>query len=59
MGIKAVWGFDPDEVAKAQALFCTREDESSSSYGIADEIAARIPDDLALQIYELRRIFRL
>ena len=59
MAIKEVWGFDPDEVAKAQAKFrSTAADEPASSYSIAEENAARIPPDAESQVFELRRIFR-
>ena len=59
VGIKAVWGFDPDEVAKAQVLSRGASDKGNSAYGIAEEAAARLPLHAESQIYELRRIFRL
>jgi hypothetical protein len=45
MSFKAVWGFDPDEVARAQAALHQRSDPDESSYNIAEERAARIPAD--------------
>ena len=59
MGFKAVWGFDPDEVAKAQALSRGVAQKDQSLYFIDDERAARIPRDAESQIFELHRIFRL
>jgi hypothetical protein len=60
VAIKAVWGFDPDEVAKAQARLRSAAAEGpTSSYRPTEENAARIPPDAESQIYELRRIFSL
>jgi hypothetical protein len=59
VGLKAVWGFDPDEVAKAQALSRRISQKDRSSYRIDDEREAQIPRDAESQIIELRRIFRL
>jgi hypothetical protein len=59
VGLKEVWGFDPDEVAKAQALFRGVAQKDQSFYGIDEERAARIPHNNELQILDLRRIFRL
>ena len=59
MGLKEVWGFDPDEVAKAQALSRGITQKNQSSYRIDDEREAHIPRDAESQIIELRRIFRL
>jgi hypothetical protein len=59
VGLKEVWGFDPDEAARAQALFRGVADQDHSFYCIDDERAARIPRDAESQIFELRRIFRL
>jgi len=59
MGIKAVWGFDPDEVAKAQNAFqrLTSEEEPEERGSL--EKCAGIPSGADSQIYELRRVFRL
>lgn len=59
MGLKEVWGFDPDEAARAQALFRGVADADGSSYNIVEERAAGIPADAQSQVYELRRLFRL
>ncbi len=59
MGLKEVWGFDPDEVAKAQALSRGMAQKDQSLHCIDDERAARIPGNAASQIIELRRIVRL
>ena len=60
MATKAVWGFDPDEVAKAQArLRSPAAEKPTSSYSPTEENAARIPLDAESQIGELRRIFSL
>lgn len=60
LAIKAVWGFDPDEVAKSQArLRGAAAEEPTSSYSPTEENAARIPPDAESQICELRRIFSL
>ncbi len=42
MGFKVVWGFDPDEVAKAQALSRGVAQKDQSLYCIDDEPAAQI-----------------
>jgi hypothetical protein len=59
VGFKVVWGFDPDEVAKAQALSRGVAQKDQSLYCIDDERAAQIPRDAESQILELHRIFRL
>jgi hypothetical protein len=59
MAFKSVWGFDPDEVSRAQSLHPARRGADEPTYGTAEEQAARIPSDVWLQIYELRRMFRL
>lgn len=59
MSFKAVWGFDPDEVIRAQSLQRAEPDTHESTYSEIEEQAARIPVDIHSQIYELRRMFRL
>jgi hypothetical protein len=59
MGLKEVWGFDPDEAARAQALFRGVADAEATSYSIIEERTAGIPADARSQVYELRRLFRL
>jgi hypothetical protein len=58
MGINSVWGFDPDEVMRAQRLF-RGEPDKESAYSADEQRAARIPADTDRQIYELHRMFRL
>jgi len=62
MSFEAVWGFDPDQVLKAQNLF--RKEfvrESGGDQGDLDDGAreARIPLSDDAQLHELRRMFRL
>jgi hypothetical protein len=59
MSFKSVWGFDPDEVMKAQRFVPREPDVFESAYEAAEERAARISPDINSQIYELRRMFRL
>jgi hypothetical protein len=59
MSFKSVWGFDPDEVARAQDKLRSKSDDLETSYGPVEQQAARIPTEVDAQIYELRRIFRL
>jgi len=59
MSFKSVWGFDPDEVLKAQRFVPPEQDVFESGYGADEERAARIPADIDSQIYELHRMFRL
>jgi hypothetical protein len=59
MSFEAVWGFDPEEVMKAQPLVPGEPDVFESAYEADEERAARIPPDFNSQIYELRRMFRL
>ena len=56
---ESVWGFDPDEVMKAQRFVPREPDVFESAYEADEEGVARIPPDIKSQIYELRRIFRL
>jgi hypothetical protein len=59
VGFKAVWGFDPDEVAKAQALSRGVAQKDQTVNCIDAERAAQIPRDTESQVLELHRIFRL
>jgi hypothetical protein len=59
MSFKAAWGFDPDEVIKAQSLQRAEPDTHESTYSEIEEQAARIPMDIYSQMYELCRMFRL
>ena len=61
MSFEAVWGFDPDQVLKAQNMFTKKfVRESGEDQGEADDGApeARIPGSDDAQLYELRRMFR-
>jgi hypothetical protein len=57
MSFKSVWGFDPDEVIRAQSLLRRQPDADESMYGADKQRAARIPPDVHSQILELRRMF--
>jgi hypothetical protein len=59
MAFKSVWGFDPDEVIRAQSLLRHEPDADESMYGADEQRSARIPPDVHSQIFELRRMFRL
>jgi len=59
VGMKSVWGFDPDEVMRARRLFRVQRDEDESAYTAEEQRAARIPRGSYSQIYELRRMFRM
>jgi hypothetical protein len=52
-----VWGFDPDEVKRAQSLLRREMDADEPGYDADEQRAARIPADIELQIVELRRMF--
>jgi hypothetical protein len=47
MSFEAVWGFDPDEVERAQAAFRQRIETHEAVHNGAAEGAARIPPDTA------------
>ena len=61
MSFEAVWGFDPEQVLKAQNLFRTEfvrqpgKDEVECDGGVE---GMRIPLSADAQLYELRRICR-
>jgi hypothetical protein len=57
MSFKSVWGFDPDEVIRAQSLLRREPDGDESMYDAEEQRAARIPPDVHSQILELRRMF--
>ena len=59
MGLKEVWGFDPEEAAKAQKLSRVETGAHNVSAEIEPEQTALIPLDAETQVYELRRMFRL
>jgi len=43
VGFKSVWGFDPDEVIRAQRAWRAESDSDNSMYNAAEEGAARTP----------------
>jgi hypothetical protein len=45
MAFKNVWGFDPDEVIRAQSSLRCEPDADESTYGADEERAARLPPD--------------
>jgi hypothetical protein len=57
MSFESVWGFDPDEVIRAQNLLRGKPDADESTYSADEQRAARIPPDVHSQILELRRMF--
>jgi hypothetical protein len=57
MSFKSVWGFDSNEVIRAQSLLRREPDINESMYGADKQRAARIPPDVHTQILELRRMF--
>jgi hypothetical protein len=59
VGFKSVWGFDPEEVIRAQKLSRTQPEPAELGYDAHEEQAALVPSEIDSQIYELRRIFRL
>jgi hypothetical protein len=46
MSFKSVWGFDPDEVMKAQRFVSPEPDVFEPAYEADQERAARIPPDV-------------
>lgn len=59
MGLKEVWGFDPDEAKRVQGLFRSTADAGYSSHRVSDERTAHVPPDAESKICELCRIFSL
>jgi hypothetical protein len=57
MSFKSVWGFDPDEVLRAQSMVRREPVADESTYSADEKRAACIPPDLRSQILELRRMF--
>jgi hypothetical protein len=58
MGIKDVWGFDPEEAIRHQNSFRSVAGRTDIEDHSQDE-KSRIPHDAHSQINELRRLFRL
>lgn len=59
MASEAVWGFDPDEVLRANQSLLAPPEEAPSELERERDRCARIPGSSDSQIYELRRMFRL
>jgi hypothetical protein len=59
MSFQSVWGFDPDEVTRAQKLGSLEPNVGDCDSGSADQLPPSMPLDIYVQIYELRRIFGL
>ena len=62
MSFKAVWGFDPDEVLKAQQMFVqlpayAPNEEEAGGDSATESIV--MPTGRDSQVCELRRVFRL
>ena len=59
MSFKAVWGFDPDEVIRAQKLGWRAPDIDESAYASEEQRPPHMPPDVYEQIYELHRMSEL
>ena len=59
MSFEAVWGFDPDKAIQAQGFSASDIETDKYTYSAEEQRAARIPSDVQVQVYELRRMFRL
>lgn len=57
MSFKSVWGFDPDEVIRAQRLSRREPEGDEPMYGADEQRTAGLPPDVHSQILELRRMF--
>ena len=57
MSFKSVWGFDPDEVIRAQKLSWREPDVDESAYDSEEQRPPGMPLDVYGQIYGLCRIF--
>jgi hypothetical protein len=57
MSFKSVWGFDPDEVERAQKLGRSEPRVDESAYDSDEQPPPDMPLDVYAQIYELRRMF--
>lgn len=53
MSFKSVWGFDPDEVLRAQKLGRREPDVDASE----EQWPPHMPLDVSVQMYELRRMY--
>jgi hypothetical protein len=59
MSFKSVWGFDPDEVIRAQKLGECGANVNESAYDSEEQRPPGMPLDVYAQMYELRRMFGL
>lgn len=59
MGYLEVWGFDPDEAAKAQLRFRAMVEGGRALCGIDEARNAAIPQTIREQIRALETLFRL
>jgi hypothetical protein len=59
MSFKAVWGFDPEEVAQAQRAFRSLPYAEEPEPMNATDECIGIPSSAELQLSELQRMFRL
>jgi hypothetical protein len=59
MSFKSVWGFDPDEVIRAQKLGRREPNVDESVYDSEEQRPPGMPLDVYGQMYELRRMFGL
>ena len=59
MSFKSVWGFDPDEVIRAQRLGRREANVDESAYDSEAQRPPGMPLDVCAQMYELRRMFAL
>ena len=57
MSFESVWGFDPDEVIRAQKLGRREPRVDEPGYDSEERRPLAIPLDVYGQIYELRRMF--
>ena len=55
MSFKSVWGFDPDEVFRAQKLGWSEPDVDA--YAPEEQWPPHMQVDVHVQVYELRRMF--
>lgn len=59
MSFEAAWGFDPYKAIPDQSLSTSEIETDNSTYSAKEQRAARIPQDVHAQVYELRRMYRL
>jgi hypothetical protein len=57
MSFESVWGFDPDEVIRAQKLDRREPVVDESEHDSEERRSPGMPLDVYVQMYELRRMF--